>query len=68
MVSLLPLLGLLVVCALLPRTKAGREQAEFERELRDDTAEFAVRRNCPECGRDVSVRAPVCPRCNHRFV
>jgi len=58
----------LIVCALLPPTKEGREQAEFERQLRLDAAEFNQRRNCPNCGREVSVRAPVCPRCEHRFV
>lgn len=57
----------LVFCALLPATKEGREQLELEREIRADNAEFAVRRNCPKCGREVSARAPACPRCDHRF-
>lgn len=58
----------LVVGALLPRTREGRKQAELERQLDADAAEFSQRKTCPKCGREVSVRAPVCPRCEHRFV
>jgi hypothetical protein len=58
----------LIVYAVLPPTKEGREQAELERQQRLEAAEFSQRKNCPDCGREVSVRAPVCPRCEHRFV
>jgi len=54
----------LCVCQLLPATKKGREHAEIERELHADSAE---RLNCANCGREVSARAPACPRCDHRF-
>lgn len=57
----------LVVCLLLPRTKAGHALAKMERELAAETQEFGQRHKCPSCGREVSVRAPSCPRCDHRF-
>ena len=56
----------LVVCALLPATKEGREQEDIERQLNAEAMEFAIRRNCANCGREVSARAPACPRCDHR--
>ncbi len=59
-------LGLLVA-ALLPRTREGREQAELERQARVEAREYKQQKTCPECGRGLSLVARVCPRCEHRF-
>ena len=40
----------LAVGALLPRTKKGREQGEYERSLNLEAAQFNQRQNCPSCG------------------
>jgi len=58
----------LIVGALLPRTKEGREQAELEREMAEEAAEFNQRQKCPSCGREISARARVCGLCGHRLV
>lgn len=42
----------LVVGALLPRTKEGREQAKLDRELAVEAAALNKRQNCPSCGRE----------------
>lgn len=46
----------IALCAVLPRTREGREQAALERSKR-----------CPICDRELGVSARVCPRCEHRF-
>ncbi len=53
----------LVVAALLPRTKEGREQAKLDRELAAEATAFNARQNCPSCGREISTRARVCGLC-----
>ena len=44
------------------RTRNAR--ADF---LERERAERDVR-SCPSCGREVAMRTPVCPRCEHRFL
>jgi hypothetical protein len=58
----------LIVCALLPMTEAGREQAEMEREISQDNIYHNRLKKCPNCGRDIAFTCRVCPRCEHRFV
>ena len=58
----------LVVCALLPMTEAGREQAEIERQISKDRIYQDRLKRCPNCGREVAFTCRVCPRCEHRFV
>ena len=57
----------LVIALLLPRTRSGRRQSELEQEIKKQARADSARKTCPMCQRDVSVIAPVCPRCNHRF-
>jgi ribosomal protein L37AE/L43A len=58
-------LGLLVG-ALLPKTRRGREQATLERRLNAEAAAFRRRQKCPACGEEISARAVVCGFCGHR--
>jgi len=57
----------LVVCALLPTTEAGKEQAEVDRQINQETMFKDRLKQCPSCARDVSITCRVCPRCEHRF-
>ena len=57
----------LVVCALLPMTEDGREQAVIERQIHHDEIDQDRLKSCPACGREVSFKSRVCPRCEHRF-
>ncbi len=57
----------LAVFALLPMTEAGRELAETERQIRQDAEDRDRRKECPQCGRIVSISCRVCPRCGHHF-
>lgn len=57
----------LAVCALLPTTAAGREQAEIERQIYEENLHQDRVKVCPNCGRAVSFKSRVCPRCEHRF-
>lgn len=58
----------LVVCALLPMTEAGLEQAEIERQIHKENVNKDRLKRCPNCGRDVAFTCRVYPRCQHRFV
>lgn len=58
----------LAVCAVLPRTREGREQAFFDREIDLENAELLKSKRCPKCDRELGNSARVCPRCDHRFV
>jgi hypothetical protein len=55
----------LLIGLLLPRTKEGRMQADFERRL---ATEAAARQACPSCGEEISAHANVCGICEHRIV
>lgn len=57
----------LIVGAILPMTEAGREQAETERQINQENIYHDRLKPCPACGREVSLKCPVCPRCEHRF-
>ena len=57
----------ILISMLLPETAEERQQSELDRQLQAEGTEFAERKRCPQCGREVSVRAPACPRCEHRF-
>ncbi|MAG93173.1 MAG: hypothetical protein CMJ48_05425 [Planctomycetaceae bacterium] len=59
-------LGLLIG-AILPRTKEGRKQAEFRRQLAAEAAEYRKRQDCPSCREEISACAVVCGFCGHRF-
>jgi hypothetical protein len=53
----------LVLAVFLPRSKTGREQAAFERQLKT-----APRRaNCPECGREIPFGSRACPFCQYQI-
>lgn len=58
----------LVVCALLPLSEAGQEQAEIERQIYQDSVGQDRLKHCPTCGREVAFSSRVCPRCEYRFV
>jgi hypothetical protein len=57
----------LLVCALLPMTEAGREQAALELQLNHDRIHENRLKECPQCSREVAFACQVCPRCDHRF-
>ncbi len=72
-----PLLGILagifagptglIVAALLPRTRAGDEQAAMELETQIELSETRKTQACPKCGRQNSVNTRACPRCEYRL-
>ena len=57
----------LAICAILPRSREGREQAALEKRIAIETATQNSLKRCPQCGRDLAFSARVCPRCEHRF-
>lgn len=57
----------LIATLFLPKTKAGREQAEFERELNEEGRIYDRKKNCPKCDRELSLMTKICPNCEHRF-
>jgi ribosomal protein S27AE len=63
----LGILAFLAVVALLPRTRNGRAHSTLEAQLNREAAVAEKRQRCPECGREVSLSAWVCPRCSYHF-
>ena len=57
----------LVIAALLPTTKEGRETAELDRQIRSELAYSKQTRRCPRCGRENSIVTRICPQCDHRI-
>lgn len=57
----------IALCAALPRTREGREQAALEREITLESAKNTGSKRCPKCDRELGISARVCPRCEHRF-
>jgi len=49
----------LALCALLPMSKAGRDQRDLERLI----ASGVPTDQCPNCGRETPLDIDVCPRC-----
>lgn len=56
-----------VVFLVLPMTKAGREQAERERQIKEEDANLKKSKTCPKCGRYVNFTCRVCPHCAFHF-
>jgi hypothetical protein len=59
--------ALLIAALILPYTAAGRQQLDMEMAMDAEIAESMKPKNCPECGREVTMAARFCPRCNYRF-
>ena len=57
----------IALCAVLPRTREGREQAALEREINLENAKNIGSKRCPKCDRELGISARVCPRCEHRI-
>ena len=57
----------IALCAVLPRTREGHEQAALEREINLEIAKNIGSKRCPKCDRELGISARVCPRCEHRI-
>lgn len=57
----------IALCAVLPRTREGREQAALEREINLENTINLGSKRCPKCDRECGISARFCPRCEHRF-
>lgn len=57
----------IVVMALMPSTNLGKQQAQMERQIREELEESTKSFPCPACRRIISGTTTVCPRCGHHL-
>ncbi len=57
----------LILVLILPGTREARERAIEEKQLAIEQADCNRTKVCPQCKRESSIAAPVCPRCEFRF-
>ena len=57
----------LILCLILPRTREASERATEEKQLAIEQKDRNRTKFCPQCNRESSIAAPICPRCDYRF-